>query len=104
MRSLRLIVSALTTGAAIWACIGVAVWFFLGTPYAVAAARCLDEKLDGSRVECLKPVAKNLRADSNIATYATATVAAIIALQLSRRASENRPDDSDRLTNGPAIR
>ena len=40
---------------------------------------------DGKVRQCLKNVARELRADSNIATYATATVAAIIALQLANR-------------------
>lgn len=91
MHQLCAIVGALTTGPAIWACVGVAVWFFLGTPYAVSAAKCLDENLAGTRIECLKPVAKDLRRDANIATYATATVAAIIALQLSNRSREPKP-------------
>ena len=83
--SFRAIVSALTTGAAIWAYVGIAVWFFLATPYAVSAVKCLDERKDGGMHECLKSVAKKLRKDSIIASYATATVAAIIALQLANR-------------------
>lgn len=85
MRSLRAIVAALTTGAAIWAYVGIAVWFFLGTPYAIDAAECLDERFKERRMQCLKPIAKKLRKDSIIATYATATVAAVIALQLANR-------------------
>ena len=93
MRSLRGLVGALTTGAAIWAYVGIAVWFFLGTPYAVSATECWDAREDGKVYQCLKNVARKLRADSNIATYATATVAAIIALQLANR---NRAEAAER--------
>ena len=92
----------LRAGVIAWLVFGFMVWGFLLTPYALEAANCFDNHRKSGRIACLKPVAKNLRSDSNIATYATATVAAIIALQLSRRASENRPDSSDRLSNGPA--
>ena len=85
MRSLRTFVGALTTSTARWLCVGVAVWFFLGTPYAVSATECWYAREDGKVYQCLKSVARKLRADSNIATYATATVAAIIALQLANR-------------------
>ena len=85
MRSLRAIAAALTTGAAMWAYVGIAVWFFLGTPYAIDAAECLGERFKEHRMQCLKPIAQKLRTDSIIATYATATVAAIIALQLANR-------------------
>ncbi len=91
MTYLRSVARALTAGTAIWVCIGTVVWFFLGTPYAIAAANCMDERFAGGRVQCLKPVAKDLRQDSNIATYATATVAAIIALQLSSRNRHSNP-------------
>ena len=85
MRSLQTLVGALTTSTARWVCVGVAVWFFLGTPYAVSATECWYAREDGKVCQCLKDVARDLRADSNIATYATATVAAIIALQLPNR-------------------
>ena len=96
MRSLRAIAVALTTGAAIWAYVGIAVWFFLGTPYAIDAAECLDERFKERGMQCLKPVAQKLRKDSIIATYATATVAAVIALQLANRnqAEAMRREDS----------
>ena len=92
----------LRAGVIAWLVFGFMVWGFLLTPYALDGAGCFDNSRQSGSVECLKPVAKDLRSDSNIATYATATVAAIIALQLSRRASENRPDTPDRLSNGPA--
>ena len=93
MRSLQTLVGALTTSTARWVYVGVAVWFFLGTPYAVSATECWYAREDGKVYQCLKNVAGELRADSNIATYATATVAAIIALQLANR---NRPDSVER--------
>lgn len=70
---------------ATWLIFAVAVWFFLGAPYAIDAAECLDERFKERRMQCLKPIAKKLRKDSIIATYATATVAAVIALQLANR-------------------
>ena len=89
--ALREIVGALAAGAAIWTYVGIAIWFFLGTPYAIDAAECLDEQFKERRIQCLKPIAKKLRKDSIIATYATATVAAVIALQLSNRPPESKP-------------
>ena len=71
--------------AVIWAAIGVLVWFFLATPYLFKAVDCVIETPEKGRIQCLKPIAQNLREDSNIATYATATVAAIIAMQLANR-------------------
>ena len=76
----------------------IAVWFFLGTPYAVSATERWDAREDGKVCQRLKNVARDLRADSNIATYATATVAAIIALQLANRdrvETIHRRDSSD---------
>ena len=98
MRSLRTFAGALTTSTARWLCVGVAVWFFLGTPYAVSATECWDAREDGKVHQCLESVARKLRADSNIATYATATVAAIIALQLANRveAAERSRRDEDK--------
>lgn len=94
--SLRKIVATLFTGAAIWAYVGIAVWFFLATPYAVSATKCWDGREASKAYQCLKPVAQKLRKDSIIATYATATVAAIIALQLANRnrAEATRRGDS----------
>ena len=91
MKLIRAIVSLVSNRVAAWLIIGVVVWVFLLAPYALDAANCFDDR-QSQRVGCLKPVAKRLRSDSNLATYATATVAAIIALQLSRRAGESRPD------------
>ena len=78
-------------GLIAWLAVGFLVWGFLLTPYALAAYDCKDHS-ELADIQCLKPIAQELRQDSNIATYATATVAAIIALQLSRRASESRSD------------
>ena len=85
MRSLRTFAGALTTSTAIWAFVGMAVWSFLGEPYVGSVIECWGACEDGKVRQCLKNVARELRADSNIATYATATVAAIIALQLANR-------------------
>lgn len=71
--------------AAVWLTFGVAVWLFLATPYAVSATKCWDGHEVSKAYQCLKPVAQKLRKDSIIATYATATVAAVIALQLANR-------------------
>ena len=69
--------------------LGVAAWLFLVTPYLVDAVGCVHNPPEKGRIQCLKPVAQELREDSNIATYATATVAAIIAVRLANR---NRPE------------
>lgn len=76
-----------------WIVFGIALWIFLTMPYAVAAFSCRDEGELDKTYQCLKLVARDLRNDPNIATYATATVAAIIALQLANR---NRVDASRR--------
>ena len=76
--------------AAGWLALGALVWAFLLAPYIIASYDCALGDFDEhdravGKVECLKPVAQDLREDANIATYATATVAAIIALQLANR-------------------
>lgn len=76
-----------------WIVFGIALWIFLTMPYAVSAFSCRDEGGLDKTYRCLKVVARDLRNDSNIATYATATVAAIIAWQLANR---NRTDTVDR--------
>ena len=78
----------------IWAAIGILVWFFLTTPYLIKTKDCI-EMPEKARIQCLKPVAKELRADSNIATYATATVAAIIAMQLANRNRREAVSEDD---------
>lgn len=79
-----------------WIVFGIALWIFLTMPYAVVAFSCRDADGLGKTYECLKLVARDLRNDSNIATYATATVAAIIAWQLANRNRTDmvRKDDS----------
>ena len=69
--------------------LGLSAWLFLVTPYLVEAVDCVHEPPEKGRIQCLEPVAQKLREDSNIATYATATVAAIIAVRLANR---NRPE------------
>ena len=80
----------LHVGVVIWAVAGAALWIFILSPYGVATGDCLDPREQTDVFVCLKGVAKDLRQDSNIATYATATVAAAIALQLTNRTRENR--------------
>ena len=77
--------AAMRRPAMIWAVAGLLVWLFLATPYLLRTMDCVFEPPATGRVMCLKPVAQKLRQDSNIATYATATVAAIIAMQLANR-------------------
>ena len=77
--------AAMRRPAVIWVVVGLLVWFFLATPYLLRTLDCVFEPPAAGRVMCLKPVAQKLRRDSNIATYATATVAAIIAMQLANR-------------------
>ena len=72
-------------GTFVWAVVGVTLWIFLLSPYWVAIADCFDSPKFHEARECLKSVASDLRSDSDLATYATATVAAAIALQLSNR-------------------
>ena len=83
----------LKAGLLWWAAIGLAIWMFLAWPYLNGAIACvLDYTNEGVQyaADCLKPVAADLRQDSNIATYATATVAAIIALQLRNRSRQSK--------------
>ena len=75
---------------AIWAVAGVFLWIFLLSPYGVATVGCLDPQKQTDSFACLKVVARDLRHDSNLATYATATVAAAIALQLANRSLDAR--------------
>ncbi len=78
-------------GIAAWLLAGSIIWIFLLTPYAIDSYQCKERIGRGEVLGCLKPVAKALRKDSNVATYATATVAAIIALQLSNRSRQSKP-------------
>lgn len=76
-------------GNVVWAVVGIALWSFLLSPYVARTVNCWDANTEGEMVSCLKPIARDLRSDSNLATYATATVAAAIALQLSNRSRES---------------
>ena len=77
--------------AASWLLAGSLFWVFLTAPYILETKECVWPEKNSStdiraqpengRIECLKPVARQLRRDSNIAVYATATVAALIAFQ-----------------------
>ena len=85
-----------SSGVAAWLLAAVLVWAFLLMPYLVDTRDCMfGEDKAGKTYPCLKTVAQELREDSNIATYATATVAAIIALQLANR---NRAEAARRET------
>ena len=97
MNLLSRVIAVAHGGIAAWLLAGSIIWFFLLTPYAIDAYQCKGKIGGGEVLGCLKPVATALRKDSNIATYATATVAAIIALQLSRRANDSQRS-SDRRT------
>ena len=88
--------SRVVNAAAGWLALGVLAWAFLLAPYAIATYDCVFGDHEAGQVECLKPVAQKLRRDSNIATYATATVAAIIAMQLANR---NRDEAARRDSN-----
>ena len=83
-------VNALKTGVVWWVVAGIVVWTFLAWPYGVSAFQCRQPDKQTLN-ECLQPIAQKIRKDSNIATYATATVAAAIALQLSNRSRESKP-------------
>ena len=76
---------------AVWAVIGTALWMFLLSPYWTTTFGCWSPHHDQATYACLKSVAHDLRSDSNLATYATATVAAAIALQLSNRSRQSKP-------------
>ena len=80
--------SAALRAVSVWVIIGLVVWSFLLVPHGVSAYQCKSPVPDVSRFACLKSVAHDLRHDSNLATYATATVAAAIALHLSTRNRE----------------
>ena len=77
----------------LWVVAGSAVWLFLLWPSVDAALTCVTQTNSGdtrnkpsaSAIECLKPVAKELRDNENLAVYAAATVATIIAWRLNRR-------------------
>ena len=77
-------VNALKTGVVWWVVAGIVVWTFLAWPYGVSAFQCRQPD-EQTLNECVQPIAQKIRKDSNLATYATATVAAAIALQLSNR-------------------
>ena len=83
-------------GTAVWAFIGTALWMFLLSPYWVSTFGCWNASPQPGEtsIACLKLVANELRSDSNIATYVTATVAAAIALQLANRSRQNREQTS----------
>lgn len=93
MNRIRQILSALGAGGLGWIVFASVIWGFLFAPYAVAAYECATDDTELRKIQCLKPIAQQLRNDPNIATYATATVAAIIALQLANR---NRVEASRR--------
>jgi hypothetical protein len=78
-------------GTAVWAFIGTALWMFLLSPYWVSTFGCWNASPQPGEtsIACLKLVANELRSDSNIATYVTATVAAAIALQLANRTRDD---------------
>ena len=81
---------ALKIGVVWWVIAGFVIWTFLAWPYGASALQCLQP--DKQTVnECLRPIAQKIRRDSNLATYATATVAAAIALQLSNRSRQSEP-------------
>ena len=90
MNLLGRVIAVAHGGIAAWLLAGSIIWIFLLTPYAIDAYQC-KSKIGGEVLGCLKPVATALRKDSNIATYATATVAAAIALQLSSRSRQSKP-------------
>ena len=90
----RVIADALKIGVVWWLIAGIIIWTFLAWPYGASALECRQPGEQGLS-ECLKPVAKKLRSDSNIATYATATVAAAITLQLANRNRESRLMDDE---------
>ena len=92
-RTFSKIVRSLKRPATLGLLFGLLAWFFLVTPYLLKAADCVIEPPEKGRIQCLKPVAQKLREDSNLATYATATVAAIIAVRLANR---NRAEAAER--------
>lgn len=98
---LATLLNALKTGVAWWVIAGIVIWTFLAWPYGVSAFQCRQPN-EQTLSQCLKPLAEKIRSDSNLATYATATVAAAIALQLSNRNRESKPpSDQPRATPKP---
>ena len=81
--SVQRLLTAVLGAVSVWVIIGLVVWSFLLVSYGVSAYRCKTPTAETTSFTCLKSVAHDLRRDSNLATYATATVAAAIALQLS---------------------
>ena len=79
---------SLVRAVSVWILIGWVVWLFLLVPYGISAYQCKSPAPEGTWFNCLKSVAHDIRRDTNLATYATATVAAAIALQLSTRNRE----------------
>ena len=96
-----------------WLAFGLLFWLFLAWPYLADARHCTFDQLtddsvatsdvsefgqpQSARVECLKAISQNLRKDSILAMYGTATVGAIIAFQLRQRnGSGNTQSDADR--------
>ena len=89
--NLRRLFDALAGAVSVWIIIGFVVWAFLLIPYGVSAYQCKTPSAEATWFTCLKSVAHDLRSDSNLATYTTATVAAAIALQLSNRSRQSKP-------------
>ena len=86
---LRRLFGTLAGAVSIWIIIALVVWSFLLVPYGISAYKCKTPPAETTWFACLKSVARDLRRDSNLATYATATVAAAIALQLSNRSRQS---------------
>ena len=86
----RNLLNATARAVSVWIIIGWVVWSFLLIPYGVSAYQCRTPSPESTWLACLKSVAHELRHDSNLATYATATVAAAIALQLANRSRDTR--------------
>ena len=67
----------------VWFSTGTVFWLFLVAPHIIDASRCIPSLWDDSRAyDCFNLVAKTIWTDSILATYATATVGAIIAFYL----------------------
>ncbi len=94
-------IGVLRREASIWVCLGVLVWVFLPMPYALSTVDCVRDIKTETIFECLKPVAQELREDSILAMYATATVAAIIAWRLRQRNPDHSPNDQGQNPNNP---
>ena len=101
MAKIWIVASAPGSVIAVLAVFGMLGWIFLSAPYLISANRCPGPTFSAPlNVECLKPVARQLRADSNIAAYATATIATVIAVQLGRRSHEQSPGGTGIASNG----